>query len=97
MEEEGIYWFFKHAKAGHTLVVGNSPQAHPDLPIAKKLIYETVLGGNRDEPRITSWQKTQEICSGKVTLWDHCFELPHKHLEASKTIPDQRRGRHCRA
>ena len=22
--------------------------------------------------------------SGKVTLWDHSFELPHKHLEAEK-------------
>src|SRR5204863_413138 len=22
------------------------------------------------------------------TLWDHCFELPHKHLEAEQTIVD---------
>src|SRR5205807_1494305 len=22
------------------------------------------------------------------TLWDHCFELPHKHLEAEKVIQD---------
>jgi type VI secretion system secreted protein VgrG len=26
-----------------------------------------------------------------VTLWDHCFELPHKHLEAEDD-PGQRRG-----
>ena len=24
----------------------------------------------------------------KFTLWDHCFELPHKHLEAEKQISD---------
>ena len=26
--------------------------------------------------------------SGKYTLWDHHFELPHKHLEANKPIQD---------
>src|SRR5262249_55492694 len=29
-----------------------------------------------------------ELRSGHYTLWDHCFELPHKHLEADKTILD---------
>ena len=42
----------------------------------------------KDEDRIYSWIKTQELRSGKYTLWDHCFELPHKHLEAKKTIVD---------
>ena len=23
-----------------------------------------------------------------MTLWDHCFELPHKHLEADQKIQD---------
>jgi type VI secretion system secreted protein VgrG len=88
MEEEGIFWFFKHAKAEHKLVVANAAPSHLDLPIAKKLIYETITGGVRDEQRITSWEKIQEIRSGKVLLWDHCFELPHKHLEAGKTVSD---------
>jgi type VI secretion system secreted protein VgrG len=53
------------------------------------VIYETVEGGRRDEDRITSWAKTQELRSGKYTLWDHHFELPHKHLEANKSITDR--------
>ena len=32
------------------------------------------------------WQKSQELRSGKYTVWDHNFELPHKHLEASADI-----------
>jgi hypothetical protein len=24
-----------------------------------------------------SWEKVQELRPGKVTLWDHCFEIPH--------------------
>jgi type VI secretion system secreted protein VgrG len=38
--------------------------------------------------RIQTWEKGQELRSGKYTLWDHCFELPHKHLEAEKLVAD---------
>src|SRR5262249_165124 len=26
--------------------------------------------------------------SGKVTLWDYCFEMPDKHLEADRTVAE---------
>jgi type VI secretion system secreted protein VgrG len=87
MEEEGIYYFFKHAKGEHRLVVANTPGSHPDMPIANKLIYDD-SAGSRDEGRIRSWEKVQEVHTGKVTLFDHCFEFPHKHLDADKTVPD---------
>jgi len=88
MEEEGIYYYFKHADGEHTMVLANTPQSHAELPIDKKLIYDDLAGGNREEHRISSWEKLQEIRSGKVTLWDHSFELPHKHLEADKLITE---------
>ncbi len=43
MEEEGIYYYFKHSDGSHT---------------------------------------------GKYTLWDHTFELPHKHLDADMKIQE---------
>jgi type VI secretion system secreted protein VgrG len=85
MEEEGIYYYFKHQDGSHKMVVANSPQSHADLG---KVIYETITGGNRPEDRVFDWEKSQELRSGKCTLWDHCFEMPHKHLEAEKTIQD---------
>ena len=88
MEEEGIYYFFKHNSDGHQMVVANTPQSHPDLPNTSKIIYEDVQGGKREEDRIYEWEKVQELRSGKYTLWDHCFELPHKHLEAEANILD---------
>lgn len=86
MEEEGIYYYFKHAADSHKMVLANTPQSHSDLPEANKIIFEQVLGGKRKEDRIYDWAKVQELRSGKYTLWDHCFELPHKHLAADKTI-----------
>ncbi len=86
MEEEGIFYFFKHSDGAHQMVVANSPASHPDLPGKNNLIFEAVGGGTREEDRVNAWEKAQELCSGKVTLWDHCFELPHKHLEAESLI-----------
>ncbi|HEY5707588.1 MAG TPA: type VI secretion system tip protein TssI/VgrG [Terrimicrobiaceae bacterium] len=88
MEEEGIFYFFKHSAGSHKMVVANTPGSHSDLPVTSNVIYETIEGVRRDEDRIHSWTKIQELRSGKYTLWDHSFELPHKHLEASKTIVD---------
>jgi type VI secretion system secreted protein VgrG len=88
MEEEGIYYFFKHTAGGHKMVLANTPQSHSDVPIQNKAIYDEILGGNRDDMRVTSWGKLQELRSGKFTLFDHSFELPHKHLEAEKTVND---------
>ncbi len=91
MEEEGIYYFFKHADGSHKMVIANTPGSHSDIsPGPSKLIFEAVGGGTREEDRVNAWEKAQELRSSKVTLWDHCFELPHKHLEAPEApVPIQ--------
>jgi type VI secretion system secreted protein VgrG len=86
MEEEGIWFCFKHKDGSHKMLVGDSASDHPQVPGPTTVKYEELAGGVRDEERVYSWEKTQEIRSGKVTLWDHHFELPHKHLEAEEPI-----------
>ncbi|HKR59030.1 MAG TPA: type VI secretion system tip protein TssI/VgrG, partial [Pyrinomonadaceae bacterium] len=86
MEEEGIFYFFEHTADRHKLVVANTPQSHPAMPLMESAIFEELHGGVRDELRVREWEKIQELRSGKYTLWDHSFELPHKHLEADEQI-----------
>ena len=89
MEEEGIFYFFKHTAAGSQMVVANTPQSHPDLAPTSALRFKALTGGAAiDEQAIYDLTKSQEVTSGKFTLWDHTFELPHKHLEADKPITD---------
>ncbi|HQU43979.1 MAG TPA: type VI secretion system tip protein TssI/VgrG [Pirellulales bacterium] len=79
MEEEGIYYFFKHTANGHTMVLANTPQSHRDMPVKNKVIFDVVDAGHlRKEDRIYEWEKSQVLRSGKYTLWDHCFELPRQ-------------------
>jgi type VI secretion system secreted protein VgrG len=84
MEEEGIYYFFKHTDGGHQMILGNTPATHAAVAFSEKAIYEELEGGNRPDMRVSRWEKVQELRSGKVTLWDHCFELPHQHLDAER-------------
>ena len=86
MEEEGIYYYFTHADGSHKMVVADTPMSHPDVPGATTAIYEVIEGGLRKEDRVHSWEKRQEIRSGKYTLWDQCFELPGQNLEAIKPV-----------
>ncbi len=88
MEEEGIFYSFKHSTSGHQMVLSDSPQGYPSVPGATTAIFETVLGGSREEDRVTGWLKTQELRSGKYTLWDACFELPGQNLQASQPITE---------
>ena len=88
MEEEGIFYFFTHSNGSHQMVVADSSQSHPDVPGPTTLIYETIEGGTRTEDRVHHWEKSQILRSGKYRLWDSCFELPGKNLEAVKPTLD---------
>lgn len=81
MEEEGIFYFFKHTENGHEMIVADSPQIHEDLPIVSKVTYE-----ESGEFRVYNWEKVQEIRAGKYVLWDYTFEKPDSHLDAEQPV-----------
>jgi type VI secretion system secreted protein VgrG len=86
MEEEGIFWFFKHTTSSHQMVVADSPQSHPDLPYSSTVVFEEFFGHGPKDDRVFEWSKGQEIRSGKYTVWEEHHQLPGKHLDAQKTI-----------
>jgi type VI secretion system secreted protein VgrG len=88
MEEEGIFYFFKHTSSGHQLVLADTPQAHPNVPFLPSAIWEDTMHASFEEDRVFNWNKEQQIRSGKFTTWDYSFQLPTKHIEATKEILD---------
>lgn len=88
LEEEGIRYFFAHENGAHTMKIVNAGQ-HPDVPVNKDLTVEALTTGEKiGAERILTFDKTQELRSGKFTLWDSCFELPDKNLEAQAIVLD---------
>ena len=87
MEEEGIYYYFKHSDGNHQMVVSDNTSKHPAVPGQSAVIYEELSADVRTDMRVIAWEKIQELRSGECTLWDHTFERPTNHLEAKeKTI-----------
>src|SRR5262249_49295013 len=88
MEEEGIYYFFKHSESGHKLVLANTPQSHVAVPGPASIKYEEIHGASREDERITDGVKSQEIRTVKQPPRDHSFELPSETLEAVQPITE---------
>ena len=94
MEEEGIFYFFKHSESGCQMVLANAPQAHPPLQPSASVAFEPLVRRtSRTEDRVLGWEKSQEIRAGKTTLHDSCFELPGDNLESLRPVsPDVTAG-----
>ena len=88
MEDEGIFYFFKHSSSGHQMVLANTPQSHPAIPYTPTTVWKEGSNAVLELDHVFDWNKGQEIRSGKFTAWDYTFEMPTKHLEADKTIID---------
>jgi len=85
MEEEGIYYYFEHTQDGHKMIVANTPLSHRVCPSKSTVPFLIDVRDNTEfESAVVSWQIDQHLHTGKYTLWDHNFELPHRHLEAEK-------------
>jgi type VI secretion system secreted protein VgrG len=85
MEEEGIFYFFKHTKTGHEMVVANTPAKHPETE-TPTFDFDDGGGGIRVDDQVFSWTKRQSVTSGKVTLADHCFELSNMNVTTTKPV-----------
>jgi type VI secretion system secreted protein VgrG len=70
LEQEGAFFFFRHEKGKHILVLADSPPAHLPCPNAAKVRYEHVVGPgyNREDDVILRWRYQQELRPGKYAL-----------------------------
>ncbi len=86
LEEEGIFYFFEHHNNKHILVMGDSPSAHKAIKGESQIIFHEPRPGQvADEAHIYTFNYTEEILSGKVTLKDYNFKKPALNLKGDKT------------
>jgi type VI secretion system secreted protein VgrG len=84
MEQFGLYYFFKHARDQHTLVIADDPNAHDTLPAAIPFVYEQTESRTVAN-HIWEWSTEWALQSGKFTLRDYNFTIPSADLTA-KTV-----------
>ncbi len=82
IEEEGIFFFFRHENGKHVMVIANSPSAHRPCPDQSRIRFEHTLGRGpeRDEDVIVGWRYEHDYRPGKYALTDYNFETPSTSL-----------------
>ena len=79
MQEEGLFYYFKHAQGSHTMVVADSNATFFDC-----LGAEATFGVNSDvESFVTQWLPRRKFRAGKSTQRDYNFETPSNTLQSS--------------
>lgn len=82
LEEEGIFFFFEHAKGKHTLVLADNKGAHQPCPYQNKVRMEQSAGSgfSREVDTIAHWEHHYEFRTGKWSQTDYNFETPSTKL-----------------
>jgi type VI secretion system secreted protein VgrG len=87
MEQEGIYYYFRHDKGRHTMVLVDSTSAHTpygDYGTIPYVVGTRVRRG--DQEYIDSWDISREIQPGVYAQDDYDFERPSAVLLTKKSV-----------
>ncbi|MGH7296567.1 MAG: type VI secretion system Vgr family protein, partial [Polyangiaceae bacterium] len=87
MEDEGIFYYFRHSAAGHRMVVADKEDAfqlEDGTPGAKLSMAQGAAEGYS----LTRFERTRSLRTTNVLLRDYDFEKPQLKPEGSQTKPD---------
>jgi type VI secretion system secreted protein VgrG len=80
MEEEGMFYFFKHEKGKHTMVLADNKSAYLDCDESEISYTDHATV----KTHISSWQSAYSYRAGKWTQQDYNFKTPNDNLETTK-------------
>ena len=88
MEQEGMYYYFKHEDGKHTLVLSDSISAHETVSGYEEVpYYPPEESERRERDHISDWSLNQIIQPGVYALNDFDFKKPKANLEVKSSIP----------
>ena len=88
MEQEGIYYYFKHEDGKHTLVISDSISAHETVSGYEEIpYYPPEESERRERDHIYDWSLNQNIQPGDYVLNDFDFKKPKANLEVKSSMP----------
>lgn len=80
MEEEGIFYFFRHEESRHVMVIADANVAFKELDAPHNIPRYAVQEDNGGE--VHSWERDWEFRSGRWAQRDFNFERPSDRLQA---------------
>ncbi len=87
MEQEGIYYYFKHEEEKHTLILSDAYSSHEPVPGYESILYYPPDDSTvRDEESISNWDISKQVQPGIYALNEYDFKRPKANLEVSSNI-----------
>ncbi len=83
MESEGIFYYFEHTDAGHTMVIADSLDVFEPAPLLASVKIKPSEGSWGDEGFIQSCSFEQRVIPNKYSMNDYNFETPDTSLLTS--------------
>ena len=89
MEQEGIYYYFKHTADGHDLVIADSPSSHAAAAGFDEILYYafSVNSERREEEHVGGFHLVRQIQSGAYATSDFDFKRPKVSLLSKASDP----------
>jgi type VI secretion system secreted protein VgrG len=88
MEEEGIFYFFRHTEQGHTMVVADRKSVHAAVPGYEEIPYfPPAANAQRERDHLDEWAVHHRAAAATVRLADYNFTKPEVIVE-KKTEPE---------
>jgi type VI secretion system secreted protein VgrG len=87
LEEEGIYYYFRHTQGHNTLVLTDSSSKHQPSKGCEKLPFISPEKLSRpDIDHISSWDLSREVQPGVYAQDDYDFERPSVEIKTRKVL-----------
>jgi len=86
MEQEGIYYYFKHENGKHTLILCDGRSSHEPYPGYEKVKYYPPTESIREAEYVHEWVTCQAVQSGTYSHTDFDFTKPRTLLLSSSKI-----------
>lgn len=87
LEEEGIYYYFKHVDGNHTLVLADSYSGHDVFSGYDTIDYFPPSSNEvREKDYIGDWRMLRDVQPGKYVLADYDFTKPRTQLKTQYVV-----------
>ncbi|MFB4369482.1 MULTISPECIES: type VI secretion system Vgr family protein [unclassified Pseudomonas] len=86
MEQEGIYYYFRHEQERHVLVLCDAYGAHSTAPGYGRVPFYPLDDQMRERDHIHDWHLAHEVQPGSLALNDYDFQRPSARLEVRSSI-----------
>ncbi|WP_019580408.1 type VI secretion system Vgr family protein [Pseudomonas mandelii] len=87
MEQEGIYYFFRHEQGRHVLVLADAYGAHANVPGYASVPYYPKNEQQRERDHIHDWHLAQQVQPGSLELNDYDFQRPSARIDVRSAMP----------